>query len=101
MDAQFWDDMYGSRARLFSGNPNGVLVTEVSDMVPGQALDIGCGEGGDALWLARRGWKVTALDISRTALERAAKAALTSPGRWRGRAPIWPRRRCRRAPSIW
>lgn len=80
MDAQFWDDMYGSREQLFSGNPNGVLVTETSDMVPGQALDIGCGEGGDALWLARRGWKVTAVDISRTALERAAKAGADVAG---------------------
>ena len=75
MDAQFWDEMYGSRERLFSGNPNGVLVTEVADLPPGQALDVGCGEGGDALWLARRGWQVTAVDISRTALERAAAEA--------------------------
>lgn len=57
MDAQFWDDRYGSRAQLFSGDPNGVLVTELADLPPGQALDAGCGEGGDALWLARRaGW---------------------------------------------
>ena len=74
MDAKFWDDMYGSREQVFSGNPNGVLVTEIADLPPGQALDVGCGEGGDALWLARRGWKVTAVDISRTALERAAAA---------------------------
>jgi SAM-dependent methyltransferase len=72
MDARFWDDMYGSRERLFSGNPNGVLVTELAGSPPGRALDVGCGEGGDALWLARRGWRVTAVDISRTALERAA-----------------------------
>jgi len=75
MDAAFWDDRYGSRDRLFSGNPNGVLVTELTDLKPGQALDVGCGEGGDALWLARRGWQVTAVDISRTALERAAAEA--------------------------
>lgn len=72
MDAQFWDEMYGSRDQLFSGAPNGVLVTEVADLPPGQALDAGCGEGADAIWLARRGWLVTAVDISRTALERAA-----------------------------
>ncbi|MFF3568461.1 class I SAM-dependent methyltransferase [Nocardia jiangxiensis] len=75
MDADFWDARYGSRERLFSGNPNGVLVTEVTDLPPGQALDVGCGEGGDALWLARRGWRVTAVDISRVALERAAASA--------------------------
>ena len=81
MDAQFWDDRYGSREQLFSGNPNGVLVTEVADLTPGQALDVGCGEGGDALWLARRGWQVTAVDISRTALDRAAAAGSDVAGR--------------------
>lgn len=73
MDERYWDELYGSRDQLFSGNPNGVLVTEVEDMPPGQALDVGCGEGADALWLARRGWLVTAVDISRTALARAAR----------------------------
>ncbi|MEU6037788.1 class I SAM-dependent methyltransferase [Actinomadura sp. NPDC047616] len=74
-DTQFWDERYRSRDRLFSGAPNGVLVTEVADLPPGQALDVGCGEGADALWLARRGWLVTAVDISRVALERAAAQA--------------------------
>lgn len=73
-DAQFWDMMYGASEQLFSGAPNGALVTEVSDLPPGQALDVGCGEGGDALWLARRGWLVTAVDISTVALDRAAAA---------------------------
>jgi SAM-dependent methyltransferase len=45
-------------------------------MAPGRALDIGCGEGADALWLAERGWHVTAVDISRTALDRAAADAV-------------------------
>jgi SAM-dependent methyltransferase len=71
MDAQFWDDMYRSRGQLFSGKPNGVLVTEVTDLRPGRALDLGCGEGGDALWLASHGWQVTAVDISHIALQRA------------------------------
>jgi SAM-dependent methyltransferase len=74
MDAEFWDERYGGSEKLFSGNPNGVLVTEVADLPPGHALDVGCGEGGDALWLARRGWRVTAVDISRVALDRAAAA---------------------------
>ncbi|QUQ63631.1 class I SAM-dependent methyltransferase [Kutzneria sp. CA-103260] len=73
MDQRYWDELYGSRDQLFSGNPNGVLVTEVAGMTPGQALDVGCGEGADAHWLASRGWMVTAVDISRTALDRAAK----------------------------
>lgn len=74
MDAQFWDERYGSSDQLFSGNPNGVVVTEVAGLPPGQALDVGCGEGGDAIWLARRGWRVTAVDISQVALQRAAVA---------------------------
>ncbi|ASQ95739.1 class I SAM-dependent methyltransferase [Streptomyces sp. 11-1-2] len=81
MDTQFWDDLYRSRDQLFSGAPNGVLVTEVTDLPPGQALDVGCGEGADALWLARRGWQVTAVDISRAALERAVAAATDVEGR--------------------
>lgn len=72
MDAQFWDERYRSREMRFSGNPNGVLVTEAAGLPPGRALDVGCGEGGDASWLAERGWHVTATDISRVALERAA-----------------------------
>ena len=75
MDAQAWDEMYRSRDQVFSGAPNGVLVAEVTGLPPGQALDVGCGEGADALWLARRGWQVTAVDISRAALQRAASAA--------------------------
>ncbi|EFL11838.1 methyltransferase type 12 [Streptomyces sp. AA4] len=73
-DAQYWEDLYRSRGQVFSGEPNGVLVTEIEGLAPGQALDVGCGEGADARWLAARGWQVTALDISRTALERAAAA---------------------------
>jgi SAM-dependent methyltransferase len=74
-DTDFWDEMYRSREQVFSGAPNGVLVTEVTGLPPGRALDVGCGEGADALWLARKGWRVTAVDVSRTALGRAAAAA--------------------------
>jgi SAM-dependent methyltransferase len=77
MDAQFWDEMYRGRDQVFSGAPNEVLVTEATDLPPGQALDVGCGEGADAHWLARQGWQVTAADISQTALQRAAAAAAT------------------------
>ena len=79
MDArQHWDEKYRGRARMFSGNPNDVLVAEAGDLPPGQALDVGCGEGGDTLWLARRGWQVTAVDVSQVALERAAAAAASA-----------------------
>ena len=80
-DAQFWDERYSGDAQIFSGNPNGVLVTEVAGLAPGRALDVGCGEGADACWLARRGWQVTAADISRVALERAAAIGADVAGR--------------------
>ncbi len=64
-----WDERYGG-AQMWSGNPNGTLVNEVSGMSPGRALDVGAGEGGDALWLAQRGWDVTANDIAQRALDR-------------------------------
>ncbi|WP_234345077.1 MULTISPECIES: class I SAM-dependent methyltransferase [Streptomyces] len=79
--AQSWDAMYRSRDQVFSGAPNPVLVSEVTGLPPGQALDVGCGEGADALWLARRGWQVTAVDISQVALRRAAAAAADLAGR--------------------
>jgi SAM-dependent methyltransferase len=82
MDQQFWDDLYRTKDQLWSGAPNGLLVTEATDLPPGQALDLGCGEGGDALWLAGRGWLVTAVDISRVALERAAAAAGDAKVSW-------------------
>jgi thioredoxin reductase/SAM-dependent methyltransferase len=69
-----WDHRY-SGEQLWSGNPNGTLVHEVAGMPPGRALDVGAGEGGDALWLAEQGWKVTASDISDRALERVGAEA--------------------------
>lgn len=83
MDAQFWDEKYEGRDRMFSGVPNPVLVAEAADLEPGQALDVGCGEGADALWLARHGWLVTAVDISGVALQRAAGADNGDRVAWR------------------
>jgi SAM-dependent methyltransferase len=60
---------------VWSGQPNTALVAEVAELTPGRALDVGCGEGADAVWLAGRGWDVTALDVSQVALERAARHA--------------------------
>lgn len=71
----FWDDRYAQSDRVWSGEPNVVLVREVADLTPGSALDLGCGEGADAIWLAARGWKVTAVDISPVALAKAAQHA--------------------------
>jgi SAM-dependent methyltransferase len=67
-----WDKRYTERDQLWSGQPNGALVVEVADLTPGRVLDVGCGEGADAVWLAREGWTVTALEVSGVALERAA-----------------------------
>ena len=69
-----WDHRYGDE-RIWSGNPNGTFVREVGDLAPGRALDVGAGEGADALWLAERGWTVTANDISQRALDRLAAEA--------------------------
>jgi SAM-dependent methyltransferase len=70
-----WDDRYSSMEQVWSGRPNGALVAEVAGLQPGRALDVGCGEGADAVWLARRGWEVTALDVSKVALQRAERHA--------------------------
>ena len=70
-----WDQRYTERQQLWSGRPNGALVAEVAGLTPGRVLDVGCGEGADAVWLAGRGWDVTALEVSGVALERAAQHA--------------------------
>lgn len=69
-----WDHRYDGD-RMWSGNPNGALVHEVAAMGPGSVLDVGAGEGGDAVWLAEQGWDVTASDVSRRALEHVAAEA--------------------------
>lgn len=60
-------------AHVHGGLPNPTLLTETADLSPGRALEIGCGEGADALWLAEHGWQITATDIAPTALRRAAQ----------------------------
>lgn len=82
-----YDELYRSAPAVWTGRPNRQLVVEAADLPPGTALDAGAGEGGDALWLASRGWRVTAVDFSPVALGRgAAKAAellLTDRIEWR------------------
>jgi predicted O-methyltransferase YrrM len=71
-----WDARYRERgAAMWSGRPNGRLVAEVTDLAPGRALDVGAGEGADAIWLAGHGWTVTAIDVSDVAVSRAREAA--------------------------
>ncbi len=74
-DEETWEERYRSKPAVWSGNPNPQLVAEAAGLAPGRALDVGCGEGADAIWLAKRGWKVTAVDISTVALQRAADIA--------------------------
>jgi SAM-dependent methyltransferase len=81
-DAAFWDDMYRRRQVPWDPEPNEFLAREAADAAPGTALDVGCGEGADALWLARRGWRVTALDVSAVALERARAADVEGLVTW-------------------
>lgn len=71
MSEDFWDAHYRANHRVWSGRPNALLVDVVEPLPPGSALDLGCSEGADAIWLAARGWQVTAADISPTALKRA------------------------------
>jgi len=74
--ADDWDARYSERdGARWSGHPNGRLLAEVASLTPGRALDVGCGEGADAIWLARHGWTVTAIDISEVAVTRAREAA--------------------------
>lgn len=72
---EFWDDRYARREQVWSGRPNPQLVAEASALAPGTALDVGSGEGADAIWLAERGWTVTGVDISPVGLSRAAEHA--------------------------
>jgi SAM-dependent methyltransferase len=73
--ARFWDKVYAERSAPADPQPNDRLVETATALPPGDALDLGCGGGGDALWLAGRGWRVTALDVSAVATTRLARLA--------------------------
>lgn len=73
--AEEWDERYASIEQVWSGQPNAALVAEVGQLHAGRVLDVGCGEGADAVWLAGQGWDVTALEVSQVALQRAQRHA--------------------------
>jgi 2-polyprenyl-3-methyl-5-hydroxy-6-metoxy-1,4-benzoquinol methylase len=70
-----WEERYAGEEKIWSGKANPQLVAEVAGLTPGTALDVGCGEGGDVIWLARQGWRVTGADFSANGLARAARHA--------------------------
>lgn len=71
----YWEDRYRTRPQMWSGKPNGALIETVAALSPGDALDLGCGEGADSMWLAEQGWRVLAADLAPTALRRGAQEA--------------------------
>lgn len=85
-EAPAWEERYAGDATMWSGNPNAQLVAEVAGLTPGTALDVGCGEGGDVIWLARQGWRVTGADFAANGLARASRhvaaATMTDRVEW-------------------
>lgn len=75
MDASAWDARYEASDRVWSSGPNAFVAAETEDLAPGRVLDLACGEGRNAIWLAQRGWRVTAVDFSRVAVARGRARA--------------------------
>ncbi|MGO3146194.1 MAG: class I SAM-dependent methyltransferase [Leucobacter sp.] len=74
--SDFWEQMYAGADAVWSGRVNETLAELVADLTPGRSLDLGCGEGGDVLWMAERGWEAAGIDLSETAIGRAQQAAI-------------------------
>lgn len=70
MDAHEWDARYTETELVWSAGPNGFVARELADLSPGRAIDVAAGEGRNAIWLAERGWQVTAVDFSRVGIEK-------------------------------
>ena len=75
MDAAGWDARYAGSDLVWGNGPNRFVERELADLPPGRALDIACGEGRNAIWLAHRGWRATGVDFSSVAVERARRLA--------------------------
>ena len=82
MDAQGWDERYAASELVWSAEPNVFVAAELADLEPGRALDLAAGEGRNAIWLARRGWTVTAADFSQVALDKGKRVAGDTEVRW-------------------
>ena len=75
MDAHAWDERYAAAAQVWSTAPNQFVEASLADLPAGDALDLACGEGRNAIWLASRGWRVTAADFSAVAVDRGRRLA--------------------------
>jgi SAM-dependent methyltransferase len=75
MDSADWDSRYRAQELVWSAEPNQFLVQEADGLSPGRALDVACGEGRNAIWLAGRGWQATGVDFSAMAIEKARRLA--------------------------
>ena len=71
---EFWNEMWAELEDCGSGS-DAILFDQVQDLTPGRALDIGCGTGGNAVWLAKQGWQVTAVDYSEVAIDKGRRLA--------------------------
>lgn len=90
MDARAWDERYAASERVWSAQPNQFVASEVAGLPPGRAVDLACGEGRNALWLAQQGWQVTAVDYSQVGLAKGRQLdpdiewVLADATTWRG-----------------
>ena len=82
MDAGAWDDRYASAEQVWSLGPNQFVAEELKDLAPGTALDLACGEGRTALWLAQQGWSVPGVDFSAVAIDRARSRDTDGAATW-------------------
>jgi ubiquinone/menaquinone biosynthesis C-methylase UbiE len=79
VDAREWDERYAATELLWSAGPNQFVATELADLEPGRAVDLAAGEGRNAIWLAERGWEVTAVDFSLVGLDKGRQALSRHP----------------------
>lgn len=82
MDATAWDERYAASGQVWSIEPNQFVAGELAGLTPGTGLDLACGEGRNAIWLARHGWTMTAMDFSSVAVERGRRSAGDLPVTW-------------------
>ena len=75
MDSRRWDERYAGAEFEWTAHPNQFVAAELADLPPGRALDLAAGEGRNSVWLAERGWRVTAVDFSRVGLDKGRKLA--------------------------